>query len=129
MSDHAKDTKDTKDTKGVPERPFLKPNETTLRRALVMKCARAGLLVEEQVTLPLVYKRVRMPEAYRADFIVEKCLVVEVKCVSHILAVHKAQLLNYLRPSGLTLGLLLNFNVPHMKEGIHRVINGPERDL
>jgi len=89
----------------------------------------AGLFVEEQVTLPLVFKRVRMPEAYRADFIVEKCLVVEVKCVSHILAVHKAQLLNYLRPSGLTLGLLLNFNVPHMKEGIHRVINGPERDL
>ena len=154
MPDYTKDTKATKDTKDsqrASERPYLKPNETSYR---VIGCAlrvhsacgpggleqaiasclghemkEAGLFVEEQVTLPLVYKNVRMPEAYRADFIVEKCLVVEVKCVSHILAVHRAQLLNYLRQSGLTLGLLLNFNVPHMKEGIHRVIDGPERDL
>ncbi len=128
MSDYTKDTKDTRDTKDTKdaqrarERPYLKPNETSYKvigcalrvhsscgpgglEAAIASCLgyemrEAGLFVEEQVTLPLVYKRVRMPEAYRLDFIVEKRLVVEVKCVSHILAVHKAQLLNYLRQTG-----------------------------
>jgi GxxExxY protein len=152
-----KDTKAFQDTKACPTmadgpgRPFLKPNETSYKvigcalrvhtacgpgglEAAIAPCLGqemrdAGLFVEEEVTLPLIYKKVRMPESYRADFIVEKCLVVEVKCVSHVLAVHRAQLLNYLRQSGLMLGLLLNFNVPHMRNGIHRIINGPERDL
>ena len=89
----------------------------------------AGLCVEREVAIPLVYRNVVIPLAYRADFIVEACLVVEVKCVKQVLPIHRAQLLNYLAQSGLHLGLLLNFNVLHMKDGIYRVINGPEADL
>jgi GxxExxY protein len=54
---------------------------------------------------------------------------VELKCVEKVLPVHRAQLLSYLRLTGHKLGLLLNFNVPHMRQGIHRVINGPESEL
>jgi GxxExxY protein len=72
---------------------------------------------------------IRLPTAYRVDFIVEKCLIVEVKSVEKLLPVHVAQLLSYLRLSGLKLGLLLNFNVPHLRQGIRRVINGPESEL
>jgi len=89
----------------------------------------SGLHVERQVAIPVVYREAIIPLAYRADFIVEKCLVVEVKCVSHVLLTHRRQLINYLSQSGLCLGLLLNFNVPHMRDGIHRIINGPETDL
>jgi GxxExxY protein len=67
--------------------------------------------------------------AYKVDFIVERCLLVEIKSVTKVLPVHKAQLLSYLRLTGHTLGLLLNFNVPHMRDGIHRLINGPESEL
>jgi len=89
----------------------------------------AGLHIEQEVTIPLVYDGIRIPLAYRADFIVENCLVVEIKCVAAILPIHRAQVVNYLKHSGLRLGLILNFNVPHMKQGIHRVINGREADL
>ena len=70
-----------------------------------------------------------MRKAYKVDFVVENCLVIEIKCVEKVLPVHKAQLLSYLRLSGYKLGLLLNFNVPHMRNGISRIINGPESDL
>ena len=63
------------------------------------------------------------------DFIVENCLIVEIKCVEKVLPVHRAQLLSYLRLTGHKVGLLLNFNVAHMRDGIHRVINGPESEL
>jgi len=72
----------------------------------------AGVHAEHEVPLPLVHDKVRRPIGYRVDFIVENCLIVEVKCVEKLLAVHKAQLLWYLRLSGLKLGLLLTFNVP-----------------
>ena len=139
------DTKDTKD------RPFLGPNdashavidcalrvhtalgagvlESAVSACLAYELGQAGLHVENQVHLPLVYQQVKLPTAYRVDFIVEKCLIVEVKCVEKLLPVHVAQVLSYLRLSGLKLGLLLNFNVPHLRQGIQRVINGPESEL
>jgi GxxExxY protein len=79
--------------------------------------------------LPLVYQGVQLPSAYRVDFIVEDCLLVEIKCVEKLLPVHFAQLLSYLKLSGHKLGLLINFNVPHLRQGIRRVINGPESEL
>jgi len=131
--------------------PSLRPNETSHR---VIKCAlevhsalgagmlessicacllheltTAGLHVQHQVRLPIVYKEVQLPTAYRVDFIVEKCVIVEVKCVEKLLPVHLAQLISYLRLAGLPLGLLINFNVPHLRNGIRRVINGPESAL
>ena len=87
---------------------------------------KAGLRFEHQVHLPVVYEGIQLSTAYRVDFIVENCLVVEIKCVERVLPVHRAQLLSYLKLSGHKLGLLLNFNVAHMRNGVHRVINGPE---
>ena len=89
----------------------------------------AGLHFEHQVRLPVVYQGIELQTAYRIDFIVENCLVVDIKCVEKVLPVHRAQVLSYLKLSRLPLGLLLNFNVPHMRHGIHRVINAPENEL
>jgi GxxExxY protein len=88
-----------------------------------------GLQFQHQVRLPVVYKGVELAVAYRIDFVVENCLVVEIKCVEKLLPVHSAQLLSYLRLSGHKLGLLVNFNVPHLRDGIKRIINGPEDEL
>jgi GxxExxY protein len=85
--------------------------------------------VEHQVRLPIIYQGVRIPVAYRVDFIVEKCLIVEIKCAEKVLPVHRAQVISYLKLTGLKLGLLINFNVPHLRNGIHRIINGPESQL
>lgn len=103
--------------------------ESAVSACLVYELIAAGLHFEHQVHLPLVYKEIRLPVAYRIDFIVENCLIVEVKCVEKLLPVHKAQLLSYLKLTGLKLGLLLNFNVPHLRDGITRVINGPASEL
>ena len=143
------DTMDTMDTK---ERQALGPNaaaravidcalkvhtalgagvlESAISACLFYEFTVAGLHVKHQVHLPLVYKDIHLPIAYRVDFIVEDCLIVEVKCVEKLLPVHKAQLLSYLKLTRLKLGLLLNFNVPHLREGgIKRVINGAESEL
>jgi GxxExxY protein len=139
------------DTKVTKDRHFKRPNETshevigcalkvhsalgpgvlesTVNACLLYELTNAGLHVEHQVHLPVVYNEVRLPAAYRVDFIVEKCLIIEVKCVERVLPVHTAQLLSYLKLSGLKLGLLINFNVPHLRNAIHRVINGPESEL
>jgi GxxExxY protein len=76
-----------------------------------------------------VYQGIHLTAAYRVDFIVENCLIVEIKCVERVLPVHLAQLMTYLKLSRKKLGLLLNFNVPHMRHGIRRVINGPQGEL
>jgi GxxExxY protein len=103
--------------------------ESACDACLYYELIQAGLHFEHQVSLPVVYRSVQLRTAYRVDFIVENCLVVELKCVEKVLPVHRAQLLSYLRLSGRKLGLLLNFNVPHMHLGIHRIINGPESEL
>jgi len=103
--------------------------ESAVSACLLHELRSESLHVETQVHLPIVYKGVELAAAYRVDFIVEKCLIVEVKCVETLLPVHTAQVLSYLKLSGLKLGLLLNFNVPHLRQGIRRVINAPEGEL
>lgn len=103
--------------------------ESAYDACLFYELTKAGLHFEHQVTLPIVYERVQLATAYRVDFIVEDVLILELKCVERVQAVHRAQLLSYLRLSGRKLGLLLNFNVAHMRDGVHRVINGPENEL
>ena len=103
--------------------------ESACDACLQYELVKAGLQFEDEVHLPIVYEGVALAIAYRIDYIVEKCLIVEIKCVERVLAIHRAQLLSYLRLTRLPLGLLLNFNVPRMKDGIHRVINAPEQDL
>jgi GxxExxY protein len=90
---------------------------------------KAGLRFEHEVHLPLMYDGTEIPRAYRIDFIVEHSLIVELKCVERVLPVHLAQLVSYLKLSGRMLGLLLNFNVARMRDGVHRRINGPESEL
>src|SRR3954470_24500546 len=85
--------------------------ESAVDACLLYELSARGLHVDHQVRLPIVYGDVVLPTGYRVDFIVEKCLLVEVKCVEKLLPVHTAQLLSYLRLSSLKLGLLINFNV------------------
>lgn len=103
--------------------------ESSVCACLLYEMTARGLHVQHQVRLPIVYKQIELPTADRVDFIVEKCLIVEVKCVEKLLPVHLAQVMSYLKMSKLKLGLLLNFNVPHFKAGIKRVINGPQSEL
>jgi GxxExxY protein len=72
--------------------------------------------------LPLIYQNIRIEAGYRLDLIVENQVILELKSVDQIAPVHKAQLLTYLKLSGKRIGLLINFNVADLKEGIHRMI-------
>ena len=83
-----------------------------------------SLAVSEEVGLPVVYDSQRLEIGYRIDILVENLIVVEIKSVAEIAPIHKAQLLSYLKLSGKPLGLLLNFNVVRMKDGIVRMRNG-----
>ena len=103
--------------------------ESAYDACLFYELTAAHLHFEHQVHLPIQYQGICLSAAYRIDFIIENCLVLEIKCVETVLAVHRAQVLTYLRLSGHKLGLLINFNVPHLKQGVHRVINGPESEL
>jgi len=75
-----------------------------------------------QVSLPIEYKGLSLQNGYRADLIIENKVIIELKCVDKILAVHEAQLLSYLKLSGLRVGLLLNFHCQLLKEGIKRLV-------
>ena len=76
-----------------------------------------------EVAIPIVYKGARLETALRLDLIVDRRVIVEVKALSAIEDVHRAQLLSYLRATNLTVGLLINFNVPLLKTGIKRIVN------
>jgi len=81
-----------------------------------------GFKVERQKPLPLIYKDVHLEAGYRIDLMVEDIIVVEIKSVEAICDIHMAQILTYMKLSGCHLGLLVNFNVKHLKDGIKRVI-------
>ncbi|MEJ7809767.1 MAG: GxxExxY protein [Gemmatimonadaceae bacterium] len=83
-----------------------------------------GLHVRTQVPLPVVYRDVRIELGYRLDLLVDCAVVVELKAVATLLPIHEAQLLSYLRLSGHRVGLLINFHVPRLKDGIRRMVNG-----
>lgn len=97
--------------------------ESVYENTLAYDLREKGLQVDQQVALPLVYKEIKMEVGYRLDLIVNKKVVVEIKSLELLAPVHYAQLLTYLRLSGLKLGLLINFNVKLLKEGIHRMVN------
>ncbi|MEH2404258.1 GxxExxY protein [Nostoc sp.] len=83
----------------------------------------AGLNVGKQIPLPLIYQNVQLECVYRLDLIVEKKVIVEIKSIESFNPIHSVQLLTYLKLANCKLGLLLNFNVLHLKEGIKRVAN------
>lgn len=94
--------------------------EACLKHELLKK---RGLNVASQVMLPVQYDGVAIDAGYRIDLLVEDAVVIELKAVEKIIPIHEAQLLTYLKLSGKKLGLLLNFNVLHMKDGINRIVN------
>ncbi len=96
--------------------------ESVYEACLVHELTKRELTVERQVLLPVVYENIRLDTGLRLDLVVKSCIIVELKAVDTILPVHKAQLLTYLKLSGFRLGLLINFNVPLIKDGIQRVI-------
>ena len=98
--------------------------ETAYKRCLALELRKRGLLVEEELELPVVYEGVCVELAYRIDLLVNGVVIVEVKAVAKLLPIHRAQLLSYLRLSGHKIGLLINFNVRHLREGISRTVNG-----
>ena len=97
--------------------------ESAYEACLCYELAETGLKVEKQKPLPLVYQTIKLECGYRADIMVGDKLILEIKSVESLTEIHLAQLLTYLRLSNCRLGLLLNFNVLHMKDGIKRVAN------
>jgi GxxExxY protein len=95
--------------------------ESVYEKCLAHGIRRRGLVVESQVALPLQFEGLHLPGALRMDMVVEGCLIVEVKAAEAVLPVHRAQLLTYLKLSGYRLGLLINFNVPLIRDGITRI--------
>ena len=82
----------------------------------------SGLGFERQAPLPVAYKGVKLDCGYRLDFLVEQAVVLELKSADTLRPIHEAQLLTYLRLGGWTVGLLMNFNVPVLRNGIRRVV-------
>lgn len=97
--------------------------ESSYQECLYYELVKAGLKVEKQKALPLVYEEVKLECGYRLDLLVEDLVVIEVKSVEAINDVHIAQVLTYLKLSKCKLGLLMNFNVARMKDGIKRIVN------
>jgi GxxExxY protein len=98
--------------------------ESAYEACLVHELRKAGLRVQTQVALPVVYDGVTLDIGYRIDIVVEDLSLVEIKAVEEIARVHEAQLLSYLKLSGKSLGLIINFHVSHLKEGIKRLVHG-----
>lgn len=94
-----------------------------LRTALAYELKKLGLTVEQQVALPLIYKEVMVKNAYKIDLVIEGKVIVEIKSVIEIHPIFQAQFLTYLKLAHMKLGLLINFNTPLIKYGIHRVVN------
>ncbi len=97
--------------------------ESAYEACLNYELTKSGLRVEAQKPLPLVYQSVKLECGYRVNLLVEGKLIIEVKSIEALAEIHFAQVLTYLRLSGLRLALLLNFNVVHMKDGIRRIVN------
>ena len=98
--------------------------ESVYEFCLMSELRKSGLKAERQVQLPVVYKGEKLEKEFFIDILVEDLIVVELKCVEVVLPVHEVQLVTYLKLADKKLGLLLNFNVPVMKEGIKRKVNG-----
>ena len=96
--------------------------ESAYEECLCWELKQAGLTVQRQTALPIVYKDVKLDIGYRVDVIVENRLILELKTVEKLLSIHEAQLLTYLRLTGLKTGLLINFNTAVLKDGIRRLV-------
>lgn len=96
--------------------------ESVYEECLAHELVRRSLNVQRQVWLPVDYEGIRLKTGYRLDMVVEDDVIVEIKAVDAFTKIHRAQLLTYLRLSGLSVGLLMNFNVELFKDGVRRVV-------
>ena len=95
--------------------------ESAYEECLCHELSVKGLTFKRQVALPISYKGIKLDCSYRMDLVVDERLIVEVKTVEKILPIHEAQLLTYLKLTGIRTGLITNFNVPVLKDGIRRM--------
>jgi len=95
--------------------------ESAYEACLLFELHRRGMKALRQVELPVVYEDVKIDVGYRIDLLVEDLVIVELKSVDRVLPIHQAQLITYLKLSGKKIGLLMNFNVKRLKEGITRL--------
>ena len=100
--------------------------ESAYQQCLAREFALRDIPFQQQISLPVHYKGTRLDCGYRLDFLVADTIVVEVKAIDVLLPIHHAQLLSYLKLGGWKLGLLINFHVPLLREGIQRVVLGLE---
>jgi len=98
--------------------------ESAYVECLGWELEQSGLSVKREVIVPLRYKKLTLAQSYRLDLLIDDCLIVEVKAVEKLMPIHEAQLLTYLRLMDKRLGLLMNFNVDAMRNGIKRLANG-----
>jgi len=98
--------------------------ESAHKECLFYKIAKAGFFVEKEKVMPLIFEEVKLECGYRIDILVEKKLVLELKSVETLNDVHLAQTLTYMKLGNYKLGLLMNFNVSRLKDGLKRVANG-----
>lgn len=98
--------------------------ESAYEACLAYDLRSEGLNVLTQVPLPLIYREIKLEIGYRLDLLVEDMVIVELKSVDTLAPIHQAQLLSHLKLSGKRLGILINFNVVHLRDGIKRVVNG-----
>jgi GxxExxY protein len=96
--------------------------ESAYEECLCFELNQIGIDFKRQVPLPVVYKSVRLDCGYRIDIVVEGRLILELKAIERLMAIHEAQVLTYMRLSGIHTGLLLNFNTPVLKDGIRRLM-------
>lgn len=98
--------------------------ESVYQAALAYELRERGLRVDIEVPVPVVYREVKLEIGFRADLIVEGCVLIELKSIEQINPVHKKQTLTYLKLTGCKLGLLVNFGEELLKDAVHRVVNG-----
>lgn len=96
--------------------------ESTYEHCLCQELLMKGIKLERQVGLPVIYENNRLDVGYRIDLLVEGSVIIELKSIDQIAPIHKAQLLTYMKLSGMHIGLLINFNVTSLKDGIVRMI-------
>jgi len=97
--------------------------ESAYEHALVYNLCRQGLSIQQQFPVPFIYDEIKLEAGYRIDILVNNRVLIEIKSVEALAPVHFAQTLTYLKLANLKLGLLINFNVKVLKNGIHRVVN------
>ena len=103
--------------------------ESAYEACLEYELKQQGFRVERQKALPVVYENVKLDCGYRIDLLVESAVIVELKAVGSLAPIHEAQLLSYLKLSEAQVGLVINFNVVHLRDGINRLVNNYEEPL